>query len=484
MIRTAVFYKKAVWVFVLLAGSLTLQAQPYRIYLLLNTRSCSNCVLMSKQLRANTVLFPQTEFLFSSEEITYRQAKAFLDNLFATPCRVVIDDSLYAAFTEQLGEFKIPYMIVFDEGNKRVVQITGMDQFVQEAGKIAKLTGLQQQADLQVYDIPQVQNLFGQKYIQVSGEYVMIIAYMQMDKAYIFNTRTHQLDSVVVTDSLVNHLIRKNNMPYQDAGRIHQFYEKLNLPYHIAVFAWRQNADDRYFYLTLDMLLMNPDSPRTEINPDWHAFQVRYEPATGKIQYDPFKWWEDTVRINGERRMSMDQMFRAIQHDSILISGGDMLSPDPNIKHKLLIGMRKNKAGKFEYASTISHHKIGPIHGFNGQHLNESHHAYPYCIRGRYLYFELSPMIYDTVKKELYDIRKINPLIDWLYDLDVDGKDLKLLVREKTKLVLYTLDEKTKSLIDSISLQLNYKNCEPRMTRDRVVWLDVEGRIYHYPLKH
>ncbi|MFA6261194.1 MAG: hypothetical protein WC760_07000 [Bacteroidia bacterium] len=447
--------------------------------------SCSNCALISKQLRGNERLFSHTEFLFSDEDITRRQANLFLSDMFGESCKLVMNKDLFDRFAQRIDNFKNPYMLVYDEVDKKILFMRSMDSLVYFQDEILRIAGLSMQVKETIFEIPSIQNLYGPKYMEVLDNKIMILAYQSREVAYIVDSRSGALDSLVLTDSLISALLQMRGVYNVDVPGLKKYYEKFNLPYKVAEFSWRQNTSGNDFYLSIDMLIVNRDSVKIkhEITPEWYVFQMRYSPSTGERKYFPFQWWSDSIKVDGYPVRILDQMYRKTIGDSILISGADKFSTDTNTKIKMLVEMRKNEKGIFQFSGVKKELAIGPIFDFKDKHLNQPHHAYAYRLAEPYFYFHNSPVIYQMNTAKTYDIRQWNKKINWLMDLYQTQDKIQSLVQQGKQLVVYTVNSKTMEVISSTEIPTSYKNCEPRMNSQFVCYLDLDGRLLIYTLK-
>lgn len=470
---------------ILLVFSFQASSNTRRIFLLLNMNSCSNCALISKQLRNNERLFSHTEFLFSDEDITRRQANQFLTDMFGESCKLVMNKELFDRFAERINNFKNPYMLVYDEEDKKILFIRSMDSLVYFQDEILRIAGLNLQVKERIFEIPSIQNLYGPKYMEVLENKIMIIAYQNREVAYIVDALSGAIDSLVLTDSLISALLHLRGIYNVDVPGLKKYYEKFNLPYKVAEFSWRQNTSGKDFYLSIDMLIVNRDSVKIkhEITPEWYVYQMRYRPSTGEKKYYPFQWWSDSLKVDGYPIRILDQMYRKTVGDSLLISGADKYSPDTSTKIKMLVEMRKNEKGIFQFARVKQEFAIGPIFNFKNKHLNQPNHAYAYRISEPYLYFHNSPVVYHIQTAKIHDIRQWNNGINWLMDLFQTQDHIQALVQEGNQLVVYTVDSKSMKVLSSTGIPTSYKNCEPRMNNNLICYLDLDGRLLIYTLK-
>lgn len=470
---------------ILLVFSLEASPNTRRIFLLLNMNSCSNCALISKQLRGNERLFAHTEFLFSDEDITRRQANEFLTDMFGQSCKLVMNKPLFDLFVDRIELFKNPYMIVYDEQEKSVLFMRSMDSLAYFDEEVLRIAGHSRTVQERIFEISSIQNLYGSKYIEVLDSKIMILAYHNREVAYIVDAQTGVLDSLVLTDSLVTALLKMRGISNVDVAGLKRYYEKLNLPYKLAEFSWRQNVVGKDFYLSIDLLVVNRDSVKIkhEITPEWYVYQMRYRPSTGEKKYYPFTWWNDTLKKNDYPVRILDQMYRKTIGDSILISGADKYSPDTGTKVKMFVQLNRDSSGMFRFSHILNEIAIKPAYDFNNKHLNQPHHAYVYRMAEPYVYFHNSPVIYHMQTHATFDIRQWNKKINWLMDLiPVDGK-LQALVQEGKQLMVYLVDSRTMQVLSSTEIPTSYKNSEPRMNDRFICYLDLDGRLLIYTLK-
>ena len=452
-----------------------------KLYLVLNMNSCANCLMVSKSLQSETKLLSSLHFLFSENEITQAQAETFASELFVTIPKLEFNHSLFEALTKDIHPFVSPYLVVYDEATKTKVFMNDViGSLPDQVDSILFLLGENKEWNEHLISHPVLQHIYGSKEVELLNNYIMIVPSLNKEKAYIANMENNQLDSIVISDSLIQTLLNRIGIHHIDVARVRNYYKRLNLPFRVGEFSYEICSDNQYFYADIDLLMIDIDSIKDEIAPKWYPFQIRYDPSKKTLDVFEFDWWRNPPIDDGKSREMMELEYRKMIGDSILISGADRISPINTTKIKLLIELKKNTEGVFTYFKTKHVFELTGLKDFDGEVMTKPNHGYPYEIVDSYLYFNNSPMIFNHKTSSFFDVRLLNPKISWIYDITVVRDRIKILVGEVYggPLTLYTIHQQTKKIISRTPIAADFKNCQPRMNDRYICYLDLKGDVH------
>ena len=309
-----------------------------KLYLVLNMNSCANCIMVSKSLQRETKLLSSLNFLFSENEITQSQAESFASELFVSIPKLAFNHSLFEELTKDIHPFVSPYLVVYDEATKRKVFMNDvLGSIPDQVDSILTLLDLNNELNELVISHPSLQRIYGSKEVELLNRFIMIVPSLNKEKAYITNIENSQVDSIVISDSLIQALLKLKGITHINVTQVRNYYKRLNLPFKVAEFSYEISSDNQYFYADIDLLIVDIDSIKDEIAPKWYPFQMRYNPYTKNLEVFDFTWWRDPPIDNGKSIQMMELEYRRMIGDSILISGAEKTSPIHSNKIKLLI---------------------------------------------------------------------------------------------------------------------------------------------------
>lgn len=450
----------------------------------MNLYSCSNCLQVTKMLKEEPRLLNNLEVLFSDKDVTYEQAENLVNDMLGTHVVINLNTPLFKEISSHISYFANPFIVVYDESAHKILFLNELLSVIPD--QVDSVLTLQRNiiSSFRVEDFPSLRRLYGNKRMVQMQDYLMIIPDLNREKAFIYHAATRTLDSLYLSDSLLNTLFNERGLNKLNATKIRQYYQSDDMPYKLASFGYEQDADDSCFYTDFDLLVVNPDSDAQVISPDWYPYQLRYNPKNKTIQIAFYKWHQVPEEVHPDQATQfMDKYFQRLYGDSMMISGGELRSDIPENKTKLLLEFRKNQNKEFRFTRVLNRFELKNLKDFDGNHMNQKRYAYPYHIYDHLLYFNCSPLIYHTSIGSCFDIRQINTHINYLYDLYISKGNLYLLTRvdNSPDLYLYVIDNKTHQMVNLTVIPALHKNCEPRMNRYMISYFDLSGKLYIQP---
>ncbi|MEI6594186.1 MAG: hypothetical protein WCO28_01400 [Bacteroidota bacterium] len=448
-------------------------ANRYTLYFLINVNSCSNCNLFSRDLLFNRNIFNNTTFLLSDQEVTQDQAKQYLNELFDTICTIELNDKLFSLFSEQISFFKMPHLIISDSTNKIVFQ-TPIDSI---RLNISTIETYLQQRDETVLLNSRLRQLIGFKTITKVKNKLFITAYQQKEKVFIYNLDTRILDSIYLSDKILNMMLGSASIKNPDAAATIQFYKKNNFPYHLAEFGITPCTDGHYFYANIDIMYVDIRKKTDTVVPAWFPFLLKYDPVTSVFSYHKYSYFQSNPDPYGVSELKQDGEYKQYFNDSTWLLGADVKQTGYKKSKAILKFTTNSKTKELVYSSTQTIITADSLMTFTGRNMNNPAEEYSYKLTGSFLFFNQSPLIQNIQTKKVIDVRKFDPAINWIYDISIKGNNLYILTQKGKDFLLISLNNSDYSLIQTETITKNAKG-NVELDGDTIYYMDKTGNIY------
>lgn len=465
--------KKLLIFYLLVALNISAQSatKSYTIYFLININSCSNCNLFSRDLLENKNIFNHTSFLLSEQDVTLAQADNYLHELFDTSCNITINTSLFELFAKQISFFKMPHLIIADNNNKIVFK-TPIDSIRFNVKKIENY--IPERKEITISN-PRLRQLIGYRTIVKVKDKLFITFYQQKEKIYILDLKKNTMDSLYFSNVLLEKLFTMASIEKTDIAALKSYYKTKGIPYHLAEFGISPCTDGRYFYGSVDMMYVDMNKVQDTIKPLWLPYLIKYDPENKSILLYKYQYWQSDPASYTNSTMKQDDKYKQWVNDSTWIIGGDVKS-EGFAKSKALLEFRLHNK-ELMYSSKVSMLTVDGLTNFNGIAMNDEQQEYFYKYTSGFLFFNQSPVIFNSSNHSTVDVRNFDKNIDWIYDISFQQNTIKILTQKEKQFLLLTVDSKNYSLLNK-EIIVNTHKGNVELAGESIYYMDMEGTVH------
>lgn len=433
------------------------QASRYKVYFMIDVFSCNSCNQIAKDLKEYPRLLHEGAFLFSSKDITLEQASAYVEEMFGQGFNVTVNKNIHKSIMGDTRNFKIPKIAIYDSAESKLVRSFPISEiwhkrdiidFYLEQGK--------------PYTVKRIRNnrisrLSGYKTINKVGDKIFVTAQTNGSKIYIYDLKTKQLDSIVITDKMLIKLYEIGGIKNVDLPRVKAYHKNFDMPMPLVQFYSDPYSDDRYFNTYLNTFYYDPDYTGDTIMPKGTSFFVNYDVQKKNLSLQEFEYYQSTpitdpFSYNEPSKYVQDWGYKKFVNDSTWIVSGDKL-PDEGkefSKTKVLLKYIRNNDtpyAKWVFSGHYDSLYVDSMYSYSHQSMNEQHSYYTYGYKPPYLYYCQSPIIKDFETDRTINMLNYANDIDWTFDIEFSNNLLYVYVqRNREGIFKYTFNRSDYSL--------------------------------------
>jgi len=438
-------------------------------------------------LKNNEKLLSQTEFLFSSEDITKEQAESFINDMIGKPSRILFNEKLYEKLNKSYTQFKVPIFAAFDSQKKLIFKTTIDSLFFYDV-LISSLIN-------KGYVRKEIANtrlskLYGLRTLAKIDEYLFIVGWQQNDKIFIMNLKTEGLDSIDLNnDFIIGELLTNCGVGSINVKRLKKAFQDVNYPMKIVQFSTDIVANEKLLSGAINLFYVDPEHLNdTLFDPQWQSLLFTYEPNPRKLKFVKYKRWEqDSVNALVTDNYVLDYHYFGVLTDTLWLLGGEQKRPEYGEQRQSLNSYSLKKP--FFYYSKTKGNQSAKYCGnyilydyliittFGGKLMDEPNRFYPYILHYPYLAFQESPIILNYIDSSAIDLFGIKE-IDWIFDFEIKQNAVSLLVQEKNIFILYLLStDRSQKLISREVLGKVDSKGGVILDKGSVYYLDKNGKV-------
>lgn len=454
---------KNTWLTLALLLAVTAKANTCKFYFLISGSDCNND-LLSKALKSSPRLLKEGSFLFSGDSITKEKAINDIRNIFGPGLHVTVNKALYHHISEQ--HFKNPAVVIYDSIEMKCITSFPISEIGLKQDVIDYYLDLHKTFRHRIIRNKYIGELKGCRNMDKTGNKLIINAAESKSRVYIFDLKTQALDSIFLTDDLLQNLYKQAGYN-ADLKKQQAYLREHHLPASPVSFFPNGCTNEDTYYSMLDVFYYDPEDSAlvmlgddtAYINPGKIAqYFVSYNTRIKSLDLQPFGYWRVPSSASPFDRTPplYKQDFHYITrfNDSTWITSGNKASQSGKefCQTKLLLKFVRTDhsstgTSKWIFSGSYDSIYIDSMYSYKGTPMDESQITGAFDYKPPYLYHNESPLVFNWQTNKLLDLTDYEKDINWTFDVQYTDNLLHVLVQRYRKGVFrYTFNRADHSL--------------------------------------
>lgn len=423
----------------------------------MDVNNCNYCLQTASILSDYPDLLNSVSFLFSPEDVTLKQAIAYVNEELHVKAKVVVNTEMYrkcSVISPTASSRKIPKVIFFNSATQQIVRTFALDSIRYYRNSIRNFLAIENVKYKPInHSIKSIKNLIGYKALSCANGNLVVNTYQNPRKVFFFNAKQKQLSSFVIDTILEKRIFQLNNIDIEHFATALMWHRQNGFT-NFSSFITNQVLTDstlsgvivtRYYdYESLDSIL----SPV-------QIFQFfNYHIRQKDLQLYGFNDLYSGDSISDELIVSKEEFYQEFDYPFMDINGNwntfiNFQPTDSFSKTKMVVKFAYHSNTKlYEIDSIVHTIKFDTIATFTGDKFNDPSFYFDYKFRGNLFYYHNAPLIRNVKSGTTLNLLHIDSTITWVDDLLTTNDGVfYVLTNSKQGHILLLFDESTNTLL-------------------------------------
>lgn len=435
----------SILVLLLILGINAFGQEKYVLYINMSLNSCNNCNHIVSSIESKSLLFENTTIILNPEETNNLQAADFLQNIFTTIPKYIIDSDIYGKISklDKNSIKKLPIFVLSADSCKSTICFSTIDSLEYYLPFINKIMDLDRSKTnkFKHNESNVMKRIYGWKNIEPLMNRYIISSYQLEQKFYILNGETQNIDSFFLNDNLLKNLILLGTGLTVDISQLKKYYKQLGLPSLYSINPTPMIRDSSYLN-SFSIVYLRNEPNDSILESDIFNYLFDYDLITKKISIVKQEYIDTILNLNvlsksGSKKVKSTQdnfyLKKLSDRNWEILLDGNFETVEKYSKLKIKCELRFDSITK-----QLRFHKFGNIiyldsaFTFDGEPMNKPNVLYQYMITESFFTYKQCPILLMLDKNQKIDLRKYDKNMRWIHSMSEDFGVLKILYQNKS----------------------------------------------------